>query len=411
MRYRPRILTDRLTRMLAQFPVVVVCGARQVGKSTLLRHALPDWEAVVFDPVVDVGNARSDPDLFLDNHPAPLILDEIQFAPELVAAIKRRVDGDRQPGRYVLTGSQQWSVLKTASESLAGRAVFLDLEGFCLSEIAEDNGEAHWLKRYLESPESIIDDPPKRLTLPRTIYEQLWQGCLPEADSLDAEWVGEFYRSYLRTYVERDVRLLADVSDWQQFGRFVMLTAALTSQEVNFSQFGREIGVTPQTARRWLAMLRATFQWFEVPAYHGNTIKRISNKPKGYIADTGLACSLQMVSTPTALGGHPLVGALFETAVVSEIRKLSRTLATPPNLYHWRSHGGGEVDLILERDGRFFPIEIKLTTKPSKGDTRGITAFRQTYPQLPCQTGLVICPCQKPMRLSQRDICLPWDSQ
>ena len=411
MKFKGRILTNRLIRMLSQFPVVVVCGARQVGKSTLLRHALPDWEAVVFDPVVDVGNARSDPDLFLDNHPTPLILDEIQFAPELVAAVKRRVDAGRQPGQYVLTGSQQWSVLKTASESLAGRAVFLDLEGFCLSEIAEAAFEEHWLKRYLESPESILDDPPARLMFGRTVYEQLWQGWLPEADSLDADWVGEFYRSYLRTYIERDVRLLADVHDWQQFGRFVMLAAALTSQEVNFSQFGREIGVTSQTAQRWLAMLRATFQWFEVPAYHGNTIKRISNKPKGYIADTGLACSLQMVSTPTALGGHPLVGALFETAVVSEIRKLSRTLSTPPSLYHWRSHGGGEVDVVLERDGRFFPIEIKLTTKPTKGDARGLRGFRETYPDLACQMGLVICPCQKASRLCSADICLPWDSR
>lgn len=409
MKYKSRLLTHRLKRMLERFPVVVVCGARRVGKSTLLSHSLPEWEVVVFDPVVDVGNAREDPDLFLDNHPVPVILDEIQYAPELVAAIKRRVDRSRQPGQYVLTGSQQWSVLQSAGESLAGRAVFLDLEGFSLSEIAEALTDDHWVGRYLDHPESLGNGPATRLKLPRTVFEQLWWGSLPEADFLEREFIGEFYRAYLRTYIERDVRLMSDVSDWQQFGRFVRLATALTAQEVNYSQFGRDIGVTPQTARRWLATLRATFQWFETPSYHGNTVKRISGKSKGYFADTGLVCSLQMISTPQTLGGHPLVGAMFETLVVSEIRKLAGTLDTPPSLYHWRSHGGGEVDLLLERDGRMYPIEIKLTTKPSKADTRGIRALRETYPQLDIAPGAVICPCDAVRRLNDTDYCLPWD--
>lgn len=410
MQYKSRIMTGRLVRMVENFPVVVVSGARQVGKSTLLAHALPGWDSVVFDPAIDVGNARQDPDMFLDNHRAPLILDEIQYAPELVAAIKRRVDERKRTGQYVLTGSQQWSVLQTASESLAGRAVFLDLEGFCLSEIAEHTVSNHWLKRYLYSPDSLLDRSPERLNLDRTLYEQLWRGSLPMADSLETDLISDFYRSYLQTYIERDVRLLADVNDWQQFGRFVMLTAALTSQLVNHSQLGREIGVTPQTAQRWLAMLRATFQWFEIPAYHGNTTKRISQKPKGYFADTGLACSLQRVSSPTALSGHPLAGALFETAVVGEIRKLSQTLSTPPMFHHWRSQGGGEVDLLLERDGKFYPIEIKLTSQPKKDDTRGIGSFRKTYPQLPIETGLILCPCQSAMRINDHTLALPWDS-
>jgi predicted AAA+ superfamily ATPase len=409
MKYKSRLLTGRLKRMLERFPVVVVCGARQVGKSTLLQHALPKWDMVVFDPAVDVENAREDPDLFLDNHPTPVILDEIQFAPELVAAIKRRVDRSRQPGQYVLTGSQQWAVLQSASESLAGRAVFLDLEGFSLSEIAEDLTDDHWLKRYLDHPDSLGNGSSARLKLPRTVFKQLWWGSLPEADFLEKDLIGEFYRAYLRTYIERDVRMMSDVSDWQQFGRFVRLAAALTAQEVNYSQFGRDISVTPQTARRWLATLQSTFQWFEVPSYHGNTVKRISGKSKGYVADTGLACSLQMISTPQTLGGHPLAGAMFETLVVSEIRKLSRTLDTPPSLYHWRSHGGGEVDLLLERDGRMYPIEIKLTSKPSKADTRGICSLRETYPQLDISPGLVICPCQSVWRLNETDFCLPWD--
>jgi len=427
MNYKARILARKLRGMLGRFAVVVVSGARQVGKSTLLRHELADWDAVVFDPAVDVGNARQDPDLFLDNHPAPLVLDEIQYAPELVAAIKRRVDraaatptaskarGGRSVGRragmYVMTGSQQWGVLKSASESLAGRAVFLDLEGFCLAEIAQATVAEHWLKRYLDSPEEFLATQPARLPPRRTVYEQLWRGFLPEADALEADWIAEFHRAYLRTYIERDVRLLTDVSDWQQFGRFVQLAAALTAQEINHSQLGRELGVTPQTAQRWLTTLRATFQWFETPAYHGNTIKRISGKPKGYLTETGLACSLQAISTAKTLAGHPLAGALFESAVVAEVRKLAGTLPTPPSCYHWRSHSGSEVDLLLERDGTFYPIEVKLTSRPTRQDTRGIAAFRQTYPKLKVASGLVLAPAERMTRLSETDYCLPWDCQ
>jgi len=430
MNYKKRMLAERLRGMLGHFSVVVVSGARQVGKSTLLANELPGWESVVFDPAVDVGNARWDPDLFLNNHPAPLILDEIQYAPELVAAIKRRVDlvsssgrgGDgaiagagskrsvqRKPGMYVLTGSQQWSVLKSASESLAGRAVFLDLEGFSLAEIAEAALAEHWLKRYLDGPEEFVGSAIERLPVERTVYEQLWRGFLPEVDSLEQDWVAEFYRAYLRTYIERDVRLLAEVADWQQFGRFVQLAAALTAQEINHSHLGRELGVTPQTANRWLAMLRATFQWFEVRAYHGNTIKRISSKPKGYLADTGLACSLQTISTPRALSGHPMVGALFESAVVAEIRKLSAGLATPPNMYHWRSHGGAEIDLLLERDGVFHPIEIKLSSRLTRQDVRGIKAFRATYPKLKVAPGLVIAPVERMEQVGDAEYAMPWD--
>lgn len=408
--YKDRIVTEKLRKLAGAFPSVVVTGARQVGKSTLLRHVFPDLETVVFDPVTDVGNARRDPDLFLDNHPAPLFLDEIQYAPELVPAIKRRIDRDPRPMRYLMTGSQQWQVLKSVAESLAGRTVFLNLEGFSVAEIAGQIPESHWLEHWLENPDAFLANAGPRLRIPRTLYETLWRGWLPQADQHNLDLIPSFFQGYLQTYIERDVRIVAEVEDWQQFGRFIQLAAALTAQEVNRSQLGRELGVTNQTAQRWLATLRATFQWYEVPAYHGNTIKRISGKPKGYFADTGLACSLQRVSSPQALAGHPMTGSLFETAVAAEIRKLSSVMATPPNLYHWRSHGGAEVDLLLERDGVLFPMEIKLTSNPGRRHTNGINAFRKTYPHLRIAPGLVVAPCERPQKISEQDYALPWDT-
>lgn len=203
--------------------------------------------------------------------------------------------------------------------------------------------------------------------------------------------------------------MIGAVADWQQFGRFFRLAAALTAQEVNHSKIGRDIGVTPQTARRWLDILKATFQWHEVPAWSGNTVKRVSGKPKGYLADSGLACAALRVSSGQALADHPAFGAIFETAVIGEIRRLLTVMPSKPLLHHWRSHGGAEVDLILERDGVFHPIEIKATARPAPKDARGIQAFRETYPKLRISPGLVVAPTESVARLSELNTAIPWD--
>ena len=408
--YIKRILTDKLYRLSKSFPVVVVSGARQVGKSTLLQNTLGiNAEIVVFDPVIDIENARQDPELFLNNHPIPLILDEIQYAPELIASIKRRIDIKRTPGQYILTGSQQWGVMKSMSESLAGRAVFLDLNSFCLLEISQNDSIIPWITRWIDSPDKFLSINQSLLTHKTTLYEQLWRGFLPEAQFLDTEVIPDFLTAYKRTYIERDVRLLAEVSDLQLFGRFLQLVSALTAQEINHSQLGRELGLTPQTARRWLDILKSTFQWFEIPAYSGNLIKRVSNKPKGYIADTGLACSTQAISTPKTIGGHPLWGAIFETAVVAELKKQATFLSPTPNFYHWRAYSGAEIDIIIEYDGILYPIEIKAKTNPSRRDTSGISAFRKRYSHINISKGLVIAPCAGIIQVSEHDYAVPWD--
>jgi predicted AAA+ superfamily ATPase len=156
-------------------------------------------------------------------------------------------------------------------------------------------------------------------------------------------------------------------------------------------------------------VLKATFQWYETPPYHGNSIKRIASKPKGYFADTGLACHLARISTPTALGGHPMGGALFETAVFSELRKLMLPLARKAQVHHWRAHSGSEVDLLLERDGMLYPIEVKMGSRLSRKDTRGIQSLRTNYPATQIAPGLVIGPVERFERLSESDFAAPWD--
>jgi predicted AAA+ superfamily ATPase len=409
--YRYRILTEKLLRLGEAFPVVVVSGARQVGKTTLLRHVFPDHDYTVFDPSIDLENARGEPDLFLRNHPSPAILDEIQYAPELVSAVKRRVDAsDSRPGMYLMSGSQQWQVLRSLAESLAGRAAFLDLRGFSLQELAGTETSSCWLARWLEDPHTFVDQATQTgLYSDRTLWEWLWRGFLPRVNDLDEALVPEFWMGYHRTYIERDARLAADVEDWQQFGMFLRLVAALTAQEINYSQLGREIGMTPQTARRWLKVLDSTFQWFEVPAFKGNLLKRVSSKPKGHLVDTGLVCHYAQVSSPKALPGHPLLGPLFETAMVNEILKQAGTLSGRTGFHHWRSAGGAEVDLLVEREGVLYPFEMKLTANPSPRDASGLIAFRAAHQSLRIAVGAILCAVDRPRWITEEIVALPWN--
>ncbi len=407
--YRHRDLSERLQHLFAHFPCVIVVGARQVGKSTLLTHLFPEASHILLDPIQDVQNIRHDPDLFLHNSRLPIIFDEIQYAPELIPALKRFIDKDKRPGQFLLTGSQQWGVLNAISESLAGRAIIISLDGFSLAEVASAYIKKPWLLSWLENSDQFLAQPLNRLSLPYSLYEILWRGALPEATLLPQDVIADFHASYQRTYIERDIRLLADVADLAQFGRFVRLVAALTAQEIHYSELGRDIGITPQTAKRWLMILSQTFQWFEVPAYSNNLVKRISGKPKGYCVDVGQVCYSQMISSPEAIGVHPLWGALFENAVVCELRKQANLIATPPQFYHWRLHSGAEVDLILERDGQFYPIEIKAKSKITSADAKNMNTFRKLYPHLNVQKGLIIAPSESKYAVTENDWVMPWD--
>lgn len=407
--YRYRDISERVNHLFAYFPCVIIVGARQVGKSTMLSHLYPHANHVVLDPIQDIQNIRQDPDLFLNNCTLPVIFDEVQYVPELIPALKRFIDKNKTPGKFLLTGSQQWGVLNTIAESLAGRAVIVTLDGFSLAEIANAKIDQPWLFRWLDNPDEFLSKSIQRLNLPFSLYEILWRGSLPEASFLPKDVIADFHAAYQRTYIERDIRLLTDVSDLAQFGRFVRLAAALIAQEINYSELGRDIGITPQTAKRWLQTLSQTFEWFEIPAFSNNLIKRISDKPKGYFADPGQVCYSQMISSPAAIHAHPLWGALFENAIVSELRKQANLISTPPQFYHWRLYSGAEVDLILERDGRFYPIEIKATSKPTAADTRNMRAFRNHYHHLNVQKGLIVAPAETSYPVTENDWVIPWD--
>lgn len=402
MKFLPRHLSHRIKSAAEHFKVILLLGARQTGKSTLLKHLFPEAKMMVFDPVQDLYDARKDPDRFLDLFPPPLILDEVQFVPELLAALKRRVDQSESVGQYYLTGSQNFSVLKSIAESMAGRVALFHLDPFTPLEIAGLGESPGWMERYLNDPEMFIRS--SHAIIPRLppLNEFLFRGTYPRATVLPLTELETFFLSYVQTYVERDVRLVENIENLTLFGDFLRLSAVATAQEINASHLGRELGLSSQTARKWLNLLLYTFQWIEIMPYHGNATKRLSDKRKGYFKDTGLACHLMRIHSPEALVTSMKLGALFETWVVNNIQR------PDINCYHWRSHGGAEVDLIVERDGALYPIEIKCKSKPSQGDTSGLRALRQTYPKTKIMPGLVIHAGDESYPLDRETLALSW---
>ena len=328
-----------MRRFAKSFKIVLLAGARQVGKSTLLQHVFPNIKSVVFDPVQDLYGARRDPDQFLDTFGTPLILDEVQYVPELLPALKRRVDRSAEKGQYLLSGSQNFAVLRNVSESLAGRAGILRLDGLTPAELMGHADKPCWIESYLEDPEAFAGAVNRQpvLAIRSTLPRFLWRGQLPGLIDIDDQEVPSYWSSYVQTYVERDIRLMANLADLGQFGRFLRLCGALTGQELIQSQMGRELGVNPKTARSWIDLLTWSYQWIDLPAYSGNAIKKLSARPKGHFMDTGLACYLNAIPTPESLVNSPLSGQMFESWGVGWIARQIQRLRLSPALYQWRT--------------------------------------------------------------------------
>lgn len=400
-----REMEPLIQEVFKHFPAIVLQGARQVGKTTLMGMCFPQAKSFTFDSSIDLGGARQDPDLFLQNHPDPLFLDEVQYAPEVLSALKREIDRDRRPGRYLLSGSHNLSLLKQVSESLAGRVAVLELRSMSCREIwgrtAEPSFMAHWLA-HRTLPVHHVDPPPE------TLARRVWRGGFPGLLELPDAMVPVWWDSYLSTYLERDVRLVSNVHSLPLYRRFLRLMAAMTAQELNANELGRELEIDRKTALAWKAVLEATWQWFEVSAWSRNAIKRVAGKPKGYLSDSGMACHLLQIPSAEAVVDHPAWGALFETFAAQEVAKVCQKFPTRPAYWHFRSSGGAEVDLVVEHQGWLHPIEFKAKSNPTGRDARGILAFVEHFPKERIAPGLVVCAVQEPRKLSEHAWAIPW---
>lgn len=338
-----RRIGSRLARLAAQRPALVLTGARQVGKTSLLRRAFPEHAFASLDIPSLAAKAEHDPEAFLREFPPPLLVDEVQYAPAIFRHLKVEIDRARSKrGRFVLTGSQKFHLMQSISESLAGRVAVLELETLSFHEIAS---------AYPKRP--VLD------VLLRGGYPELWA-----EPGLDAQ---EFFASYLATYLERDVRTLLQVGSLRDFERFVRACALRSGQLLNKANLARDVGVSAPTGNQWLSVLQASNQVFLLEPWFSNRTKSLIKTPKLYWCDTGFLCFLVGIRSAEELARSPLVGAIWESFVCAELRKRLAFAGLDPTFYFWRDRRY-EVDFLFHHGGRFELFEAKWTSQPSAGD-------------------------------------------
>lgn len=382
--YVPRQLRVPLDRALRQFPAVLVTGPRQAGKTTLLREELGGAAMYVsFDDPLDRGFARDDPNGFLDRFAGRrVILDEIQYVPELVPYLKIRIDRDRQSyGRWILTGSQQFELMANISESLAGRIAILEL-----------------------LPLSLVEHP---ALADGGLAACLWNGAYPEP-ALDPVKRDLWLASYIRTYIERDVRQILNVQDLRAFETFLVLAAARHGQELKVSDLARDAGHSQPTLKRWLGVLETSYVAYLLPPYFENLGKRVVKSPKLHLLDSALACVLTRQPTADAALAGAMGGALLEAWVVAEAVKVFAMLGRKPEVYYWRSHDGLEVDLVVAIAGKLQPIEVKLTATPTPRHLEPIERFKRLAPGRVVDRGVLVCGVPESRDLAFGNVALPW---
>jgi predicted AAA+ superfamily ATPase len=357
----PRIRHSVRTR-----PSLVLTGARQTGKTSALLRLFPDFHFVSLDLPTEAEQAEKEPRAFLERHPPPVIIDEVQYAPGLFRHLKAEIDSKRAAnGQFLLTGSQKFSLMKNVSESLAGRADIMELETLSFAEI--------------------------RAALPETDLETaIVRGGFPELyANPDIDPVA-FYNSYLATYLERDVRALANVGSLRDFERFLRACALRSANLLNKADLARDVGIAPSTANQWLSMLETSGQAVLLEPWFSNRTKSLVKSPKLYLADTGLLCALLNIRTVSDLRDSPAVGAIWETFVFAQLRARERLAGRVHSLFFWRDRSH-EVDFVVDVGGRLELLEAKWTELPDTGDTANLEFVRNAVGRSKFGKGAVVC--------------------
>jgi predicted AAA+ superfamily ATPase len=346
----PRTLQPALRALARKFPIVTVTGPRQAGKTTLCRATFPDKRYVSLEAPDVREYAARDPRAFLGEIRDGAILDEVQHVPDLLSYLQVEVDAHPHRGRFILTGSANFALLQTISQSLAGRTALLNLLPLALDELRQSSRP------------------------PVDLFDVLWRGAYPAIFDRDLE-PADWFPSYVGTYVERDVRQVLNVTDLAAFQAFLRLCAGRVGQLLNLSALGADAGITHGTARAWISVLEASFIVTRLPPYHASVTSRLVKTPKLHFFDSGLACYLLGIRTADQLRHHPLRGALFETWAVAEIFKARAHRGEPPSMSFFRDRKGAEVDIVVERGDALLAVETKSGQTIAADFFAGLAAF------------------------------------
>ncbi len=385
MKYISRNLETVVSQLTKEYPVVLLTGPRQVGKTTMLKKLMENTNRgyVSLDDLNARNLAKSDPELFLQLHKPPILIDEVQYAPELFTYIKMHVDKNQNPGEFWLTGSQVFKLMRGVQESLAGRVAVLSMTTLSQAEISNREMTPFVVDLgALSKRERITADT-------HGIFDRIFKGSMPAIINGANTNSHIFYSSYLSTYIERDVKELAESIDSLKFLRFMTAVAARCGQMLNVAEVARDADINQQQAKAWLNVLETLGIIFYLHPYSNNLLKRLVKTPKLYFYDTGLVCYLTRWSSTETLESGAMNGAILENYVVSEIAKTYLNCGQEPFMYYYRDKDAKEIDIVLEHDGVLNPIEIKKTSNPGTELTKVFSLLDKA--SVPRDKGAIIC--------------------
>lgn len=404
--YITRHMEKPVMELNEQYPVLLLTGPRQVGKTTMLEHLIEvegkGRKKVSLDDLTLRELAKTDPKMFFQLYQPPLLIDEVQYAPELFPYIKIMVDERHQPGDFWLTGSQLFKMMEGVQESLAGRVALLHLSPLSQSEIMKRPPEPPF---SLELPLLSERQNGRQMLNTPEVFQRIHQGGMPALVTGTYSNASIFYSSYIDTYMERDVRRLSNDIDSLKFLRFLRSVAARTSQQVNYKGIADDAEIDQTTAKNWLHVLEALGIIFLLEPYSNNVLKRTVSTPKLYFYDSGIVCYLTRWSSPETAMEGAMSGALLENYTVAEIIKTYQNAGQEPFLYYYRDKDAREIDLILERDGKLFPIEIKKMASPPKKLTKVFDLIDKS--PLPRGTGAILCMADQLGAFDQNNLIVP----
>jgi predicted AAA+ superfamily ATPase len=414
--YIHRTIEETVIGLKKSFPVIMVTGPRQVGKSTLLYHIAGDLnkgiKRVSLDNISDRTLAVEDPKLFLETYPSPVIIDEFQYAPDLLSYIKIAVDdkrfeefnaGEPAGGMYFLTGSQRFVGMEQINESLAGRVAIVNLYGFSNKELNAEK-QTPFIPEiiYLKKEKNIE----KNMSM-KEVFARIFKGSFPEMYVNEKISRDVFFENYIRTYIEKDIRKLINIKDEIKFMKFIVSVAARTGQELNLNEICNDADISNPTASDWMSVLVNTGLVVLLQPFSKNVIRRVIKSPKLYFMDTGLVAYLTKYPSPDILESSHFAGAIFETFVVSEIIKSFSNKGLDPSryIYHYRDNNKNEVDIIIEYNNKLYPIEIKKSKEPGKSALKGFHALKDIGTEI--ANGTVLCMIDEIFPLDRENFCVP----
>ncbi|MFQ6793204.1 MAG: ATP-binding protein [Thomasclavelia sp.] len=399
--YIERHIDYVIKECLKQFPVTLVTGPRQVGKTTLLKYICKNFEYVTFDDPIVLTEAIEETNLFLKNNEPPLLIDEVQYAPQIFRYLKMYVDKNRVKGSFALTGSQAFELMKGVSETLAGRMAIVELKGLSLREIHN----VQFYQPFIPS-ENYINERKKHLVDYKTLWQTIHRGSMPELQDQDINWQ-RYYASYVKTYIEKDVRQIINITDELKFTKFLTALAVRCGELLNINALANEVEISSDTIKRWLSILQTSGIIYLLEPYSNNMLKRVVKTPKVYFYDSGLVCYLaRWTSADTARTGAQ-AGNIYENFIVAEILKSHFNAGkTISSIYFYRDRDQREIDLVIEEDGKLYPVEIKMTGNPTKAMGKNFKAL-DNIPNKERQPGIILCQYERKTYLANDIIALP----